>query len=1269
MRIGYSLLRFVRKSPGPPSLQAAARRNRDLTGDSYQAGVFLAYRLRVLGPPEVLDADENPVSLSHGKPMAVLIYVACASSPVSRDELADLLWPDADRQKGRHSVRQALWVLKNALGDDIFDGNEPLSIRHGTLEVDLRDFADALKAGRVDEARAHWRGPLLDHFVLAGVRQWNHWAEDLRGDLEHRFCKALLAHARGLAGTGDTVGALSALGQAIEVAPSSEAPHLARIELLLDLLRLDAAREAIADAHRALGDHEESQARLSAMEERLAQVVEEQRARVEEGESFPMEFVGRSRELAGLQSLWREAHTGLTRTAVVTGPSGIGKTRLAQELMSFVAGQDVRTVALKGTRVGMKLRWACASDLARGLLRLPGSAGISSASDSLLRAMLPSLGKGGTDARTVNGMSPAPFLDAISDLLEAVSFETPLVILVDDFQWLDRDSRSLLMGLASRCRELRILFLILGRSDLSSRHWEEIETTLVSEAGARRFLLEPLIEEEVGELLALGAAFPNPEEAKTAVQKIFQASAGNPLFIREILKELHEEQILVRDGPGWVFQTSEIPDTFEIPESLRVLLQERLDRLSEAGANLAATLAKASEKTPPDILQRETQLPGGVFGKAMAELLERGVIEWVDGTNLDFVHDVLRDTAASHLSGSLPDPIGRGGRTVRWTPVTGTAFFTVLAVVIGFLSLDEWWPAEQAPPPPYGGGTIVLLRGKNPIRALPITSGPAEEWIETDLSPSAPEGTRRVFRRADGGFLWIGVRDHEDGPDVERILDNGTKVLLAGGPGDQSLQDVSPEGNRLLFLSENLDQDRFSHSLYWTEIEGSQKRHQIYEGTRPLGLGRFSPDGDLVAFSIVDASDSLAIYSLDGERLFSQAFGEIRAAAWCGDGIVISASPHGTRALFHVDPWEETFTELTPSPFVSGGVTCSPDGTMLLHTDMVAGRPMFVLRNLETGEITNFPNIEVRDYTAKWIPPEATSVPLAVATERDTIRLEFGERTDPKGVVLYSDGSQSTEGIWWEALNPEVASITPENILVGNRAGVGRVVTRWGHSLKDTTVVVVRDSGGGVPGAFFRGDWSKPLEEDWLPYGNRPPIPDRFQGELVLRLMGTEKYHDGLLFRDPIPLDQGVTIEVEFQMELTRDVHQNVGLCLQDQDFDNEEIGTGALWGAGEEICIRYPSREMEKLDPTEVSLLVTPGVEILAQAPESLPPKRWTHLAIQVRPDGECSLVVDRERVGTCPIRIPTTPVAQWTVKLDGDAVGTDLYVRSLNIWTEVRY
>jgi DNA-binding SARP family transcriptional activator len=1226
----------------------------------------LATQLRVLGSPEVIDRDGSPVSLSLGKPLALLIYVACNSSPVSREEMADLLWPEAGRQKGRHSVRQALWVLRNAIGEDIFESHDPLSLKEGVLELDLHRFTIALSEGRVEDARTLWRGPVLDHFVLASVRHWIHWTDELRSDLEHRFSKALLQHARLLTEQGEADAAVSTLSQAIEVASSYEAPHLARIELLLDLLRLGAAGEALADAHQVLGDHPGSTARLAIMEERLNQIIQEQRARVTEGESFPLEFVGRGRELAGLHTLWGDADLGRTRVAVITGPSGIGKTRLAQELLSYVSGADIRSVPLKGSRAGRKLRWGAISDFVRQLLRLPGSAGISSASDSLLRAMLPSMGKDAINLQTVNGVSPAAILDAVSDLLDSITFEAPLVVLLDDFQWMDQDSQTLFIGLANHRRELRVLFLILGRSGLSSRHWEDVESSLVEEAGARRFLLKPLIEEEVGELLALGAAFPRPEDAPGIVAKIHQASAGNPLFIREILGELHETGILQREGAGWVFYTSEIPEEFELPENIQLLLRERLDRLSEPAANLAATLARKNQRTSSETLEKETQLPSGVFTEAVAELLERGVVEWVDGTSLDFVHDLLRDTATTHLAGSLPGPPPEVGWLTRNQGILALAIGILMALPLGILWGRGALPWETEPDPPlFGGGTILFLRQGNPPILMNALASPPEEWQLSYLDPEPPPGTRDIFRAPGGGFLWFGATDHPEGPDMTRILPDGSHLTLFPEPGDEVLYDLSPDGSRILFVSENVGRQPFSHSLYQGGISTGRKQ-LIYEGHGPVEHARWSTDGDLVAFSARAASDTLAVYSLLGEEVGTVTLGDVHGLTWCGSSLVASASLGDATFLLRVRIPEmtlDTLGRVEPETKPS----CSPDGSALAYMGVVDRRLAPVLLELESGEVHPLPMADGQVFLPRWLPDQAPVIPLMVRAERDTIRIDWGEERGLSASIHFSDGSRSEAGIRWESLGPAVATVGPYQELTGNGAGVTPILARWGYSLVDTIVVEVEDVG---PEWAVLSERFPTLDTTrWIPVGFPPAEVVTEDGEQVLHLKGDEKYTDGIVLRSPLSLSRGITIEMEFKMNVTRTVHQSFGFCIRDTNPEEVDREQGGFPNSGAEVCIRYPAQEFEKLDLTEASIWVTPGRKRRVRAPESFPPDDWTHLALQVRADGEATLVVNRQRLVSNPIRLHTPPESRWTLIVEGDAIGTDIYVRNLTIWLGERY
>ncbi len=1241
--------------------------------------VFLARQLNVLGPPEVLDDHGNPVSLSLGKPLALLIYVACSDSPVSRDDLADLLWPGADRQHGRHSVRQALWVLKTALGEDVFANHDPLSLRAGALETDLQAFSEALAEGRVDDARGLWRGPVLDHFVLAGVRHWNRWTEELGSTLEARFTKALLQHARILTDAGSPEAALSALDEAVAVTPASEVCHRERIQLLLHLLRLDAARKALSDAHKVLGEAPDSVKRLNVLDERLETIALEQRSRVSEGESFPMEFVGRSRELAGLHNLWRDVDQGRTRVAVITGPSGIGKTRLAEELLSYVSGAEVRAVALKGTKGESTLRWGGAADLVRQLLRLPGSAGISSASDSLLRAMLPSMGRDAINLQTTTGVSPAAILDATTDLLEATTFEHPLAVLVDDFQWVDPDSRTLFTGLANRCREQQVFFLILGRSDLTSRHWETVEAALVEEAGASRFVLESLIEEEVGELLALGATFPDSEEASGIVRKIHRATGGNPLFIREVLKELHQEGILRMEGPGWVFQTSELPEEFELPENIRVLLRERMDRLSEPGAYLAATLATEDRARSSEFLQTKTQLPSNVFTQALTEVLEGGVIEWVNGSSLDFVHDLLREIASRHLVGSPPETQKPGS----WFGMSlGT--LAAVAVILFALPLGVLWGTGNLPwgpppdPPLYGGGEIIFrLQGQGPY-AVEVSSLPPEDWTTAPLDPPPPEGVRHIFPSRTGGYHWFGAYEATAGPDMTVMLDDGSVLPLFPDSGDQTLYDLHPDGSQILFVSENLGSDPFSASLYrgWPE---DQRREMIYEGHGHVSHAHWSPAGDLLAFSAHSNQDTLIVSSVHGERLGKAVLGNIHGVTWCGESLVVSSNNGGEAFLIHISVPEMTQDTLLQ---VDPGLrpTCSPDGSALAYMGVLDRRLVPLLFEIETGQIHRLPMVEGQADYPQWHPPAAHPFPVgirigvdSVRTERDTVWIEVdtvrigrGQEQDLKAWVLYSDGTKSADRIQWESLDPTIATMGPYLEVTGNGVGQTSILGRWGYSLVDTLVVEVEDRGPQLE--VFEDDFSKPGLPDWRELGSHPGVADTLDGNPVLRLQGDEKYADGLISVAEIELDWGITVEMEFRFELTRSVHQNFGFCLRDVDLEQSDLAAGTT-AIRAQACVHYPARDLQKFDPSEVSISTTPGLVRDVRVPEVLPTGDWIHIALQVRVDGVATIVLNRERIASAPVTLQNLETGKFHLVIQGDAVGTEVFVRNLTVWPGERY
>ena len=103
-------------------------------------------RLALLGPPVVL-RDSLPVTFDTRKAVALLALLAVTGREHSREQLADLLWPEADSAKGRASLRRTLSVTAAAMGAGLTISRAAVTLELGAVQVDVREF-EALIARR-----------------------------------------------------------------------------------------------------------------------------------------------------------------------------------------------------------------------------------------------------------------------------------------------------------------------------------------------------------------------------------------------------------------------------------------------------------------------------------------------------------------------------------------------------------------------------------------------------------------------------------------------------------------------------------------------------------------------------------------------------------------------------------------------------------------------------------------------------------------------------------------------------------------------------------------------------------------------------------------------------------------------------------------------------------------------------------------------------------------------------------------------------------------
>ncbi len=169
-------------------------------------------KLGMLGTLSLTDADGHEVRavLRQPRRLALLAYLAAATPRGfhRRDSLLALFWPELDQEHARAALRQALHVVRDALGADVIvtRGDEEVGLDFERIWCDVVAFDCAVAAGLLHEALEHYRGDLLDGFFIAGAGEFERWLESERGQLR----EAAAHSARALVEQSEAAGDLAA---------------------------------------------------------------------------------------------------------------------------------------------------------------------------------------------------------------------------------------------------------------------------------------------------------------------------------------------------------------------------------------------------------------------------------------------------------------------------------------------------------------------------------------------------------------------------------------------------------------------------------------------------------------------------------------------------------------------------------------------------------------------------------------------------------------------------------------------------------------------------------------------------------------------------------------------------------------------------------------------------------------------------------------------------------------------------------------------------
>src|SRR5580700_6214275 len=189
--------------------------------------------LALLGPP-VVQRDGAAVTFDTRKAIALLALLAVTGREHSREQLADLLWPDADSAKGRASLRRTLSVTAAAMGAGLTISRAAVALEPTAIRVDVGEFETLITrpdAASLERAVRLYRDDFLAGFVLRGCPDFEEWQASVAEGLRQSLARGLQRLVAACIADGDLERAAGHARRWLQLDPLHEPAHQAIIRL------------------------------------------------------------------------------------------------------------------------------------------------------------------------------------------------------------------------------------------------------------------------------------------------------------------------------------------------------------------------------------------------------------------------------------------------------------------------------------------------------------------------------------------------------------------------------------------------------------------------------------------------------------------------------------------------------------------------------------------------------------------------------------------------------------------------------------------------------------------------------------------------------------------------------------------------------------------------------------------------------------------------------------------------------------------------------
>jgi DNA-binding SARP family transcriptional activator len=506
-----------------------------------------------------------------------------------------------------------------------------------------------------------------------------------------------------------------------------------------------------------------------------------------------------------------------------------------------------------------------------------------------------------------------------------------------------------------------------------------------------------------------------------------------------------------------------------------------------------------------------------------------------------------------------------------------------------------------------------------------------------------------------------------------RNLTTGLSTPFVRLAGDAAPVGWLPDGSGLIVLEGQVTRaGGYAHSLLLADATGRVIRTILRDSSAFEGAWS-APMGDrIMLLRQREGRSEAEIIDLSGAVL--------AVVDWCDRSTKVTWSPDGMRVaclledthILRIGPTRAQSwpSHVTLPAAVESGPVWSADGRFVAVS--VGGRQpgVYVVDRqglMEPRRVAGFP---AAPRLIGWVATTGVPPLHKLNVRPDSLVMAVGSSTTLEAEGLGPNGEPlgPVSPVRWLATDTNVARVSEDGRVVADRPGRAAIVATFGLEQAGDTAYVRVDSA--PVRLLVTEDFEHGLDSTrWRTYGTPPPTlvtGAGVAGSTGFLSRGTYFHSSGIVLRQPLPLDHGLTIEYWAQMPATRPLWQSIKVGLYATPADSFHLGMGSEAAQdAAAVSLEAPNPNEARRQMMAVVSDANPRLEYVP-LPRRLADGRWHRFRLIVYPSGSMRWFADG-REAMPPARANVGGRARWSLVVAGRSVGTLAVVDDIRVWQGV--